>query len=333
MYVTIIDIAKALGLSKSTVSRALSGEKGNVSPETARLVIETAERMGYKRNELAVHLRKRKTMTIGILVPELVTSFYSTFIAHAQQILRPKGYRTIVALSNEDIFWEKSNFDLLSDSRVDGILISTCNDKANVEQYSAFIQRNIPLVFFDRTIKGLDCSSVRSNDYKAAFFLMEHLIYKGRKRIAHLAGPDHIRNSADRFQAYIDTLSKHGIAYDPSLVLKEGTDRAGGATEVTFLLEHGIPFDAVFCFNEMQAIGAEEVLLRKGFRIPEDIAVASMYGTEVSTLVHPAVTSVEKPVARMAEEAVRLILRQIDAPLSPAEEVIIPSEMVIRESS
>lgn len=333
MYVTILDIANALGLSKSTVSRALSGDSKNVSKETEKLVREAAERMGYVRNELAVNLRKSRSMTIGVIVPELSTDFYSDFIAQIQPVLQQMGYRIIVALSNEDSRWESANIGLLADFRVDGILVSCCSNKANTELFTDLIRKKFPLVFFDRTIKGLGCSCVRSDDYRAAFFMMEHLIYSGRRRIAHFAGPEHIRNSEDRLQAYVNTLSKHGIPYDPALVVRHGLNPADGAEEITSLLDQGISVDAVFCFNEMQAIGASDVLQKRGFRIPEDVALTSMYGTKVSTLVKPAITSVEKPVKEMANEAARLIVKHLGNPDSSVEDVVIPSQMFVRESS
>ena len=333
MYITIKDIAKELGLSKSTVSRALSGDYLNVSRETVERVVEAAIRMGYKRNELAVNLRKRKSMAVGIMVPELQSTFYSRFIAEAQSLLKQNGYRSIIALSNEDVSWEKNHFDLLSDYRVDGILISACHNRANLDEYSNLIGRQIPMVFFDRTIADLPCSSVRSDDYKAALSLMDLLIGKGRKRIAHLAGPDYIRNASDRFQAYCAALGGHGLSYDPDLVVESGFYHQDGRQGITSLLQAGTVFDAVVCFNELQAIGSIEALQATGIRVPEEVSVASMYGTELSSLVRPSVTSVEKPVRRMAEEAVRRIIRQINNPMAFPKEVVIPSDVVIRESS
>ena len=333
MYVTIKDIAEKLGLSKSTVSRALSGDYLNVSQETVDRVVEAAARMGYKRNELAVNLRKRKSMAVGILVPELQTAFYSRFIAEAQSLLQKNGYRTIIALSNEDTTWEKSSFGLLSDYRVDGILISVCHNRANIEDYSDLNGKQIPLVFFDRTIEDLPCSSVRSDEQKAVLSLMDHLIARGRRRIVHMAGPDYIRNASDRYVAYQSVLAQHGLAFDPDLVVKAGLYRPDGFREISSLLRSGLFFDAVVCFNEMQALGCIEALQAAGIRVPEDVSVASMYGTEVSSLVHPSITSIEKSVLRMAEEAVRLILRQIANPMAPPSEVVIPSDVVIRESS
>ena len=175
-YVTIKDIANVLGISKSTVSRALSADSRNVSGETIRKVVETAEKMGYRKNEMAVNLRNRRAKTIGIVVPEAVTSFYLQFTATVQRILQSYGYRIILTLSDEDFLTERSNFEIFDSYRVDGILISSCHHRANLEFYNGFIRRCIPMVFFDRTVADLECSSVRSDDYHSAFFLVEHLI-------------------------------------------------------------------------------------------------------------------------------------------------------------
>ena len=169
-YVTIKDIAAALGISKSTVSRAITGDTQNVSKETVQRVMEMAEKMGYIKNEIAVNLRSRNSKTIGIVAPESVTSFYMQFSSCVQRLLLPKGYRVMLALSDENPTTERYNIEMFDKFRVDGIMISPCHDTANLEVYNAMLKRNIPLLFFDRTIASLDCSSVRSDDYKAAFF-------------------------------------------------------------------------------------------------------------------------------------------------------------------
>ena len=335
-YVTIKDIANELGISKSTVSRALSGDSHNVSKETVRKVIETAEEMGYRKNEMAVNLRHRSSKTIGIVVPESVTSFYMQFTSKVQKLLQLQGYRVILALSDEDFLTERSNFEMFDKYRVDGILISSCHNKANLEFYNSFIKRGIPLVFFDRTVSGLDCSNVRSDDYRSAFFLMEHLIYNGYKRILHLAGPDYIRNTEERLRAYCDTLKKHGIPYDPDLVIRTGVNEEDGEAAMNNFLSSAPPSgkcDALFCFTEMQALGAKRVLQQHGIRIPEEIAIVCMSGTRLSTLVHPAITAVEQPVEQMADEAVRLLLNKIEDHASPSENIVLPAKMIIRESS
>ena len=236
-HITIKDIAKELGISKSTVSRALSSDSQNVSKDTIRKVIEAAERMGYRKNEMAVNLRHRSTKTIGIVLPEAETSFYMKFTSVVQHLLQLKGYRLLLAISDEDFINERSNVELFDKYRVDGLLISTCHNKANYDFYDSFLKRGIPIVFFDRIIPGLECSSVKSDDYKAAFFLMEHLIYDGRKRILYMTGPDYISTTGDRMRAYHDTLNKHHIPYDPSLVVVTGTNEEDGAQAMNRFLD------------------------------------------------------------------------------------------------
>lgn len=332
-YVTIKDIANVLGISKSTVSRALSADSWNVSEETIRKVVETAEKMGYRKNEMAVNLRNRRAKTIGIVVPEAVTSFYLQFTATVQRILQPYGYRIILTLSNEDFLTERSNFEIFDSYRVDGILISSCHHRANLEFYNGFIRRCIPMVFFDRTVADLECSSVRSDDYHSAFFLVEHLIYKGYRRILHLAGPDYIRNTAERLRAYRDVLKKHGIDYRPELVIPAGVDEKDGAEAMNRILDSGVDCNAVFCFTELQALGAKKVLQERNIAIPADMAIACMSGTKLATLVHPGITAVEQPLDRMAEETVRLLLAKIENPMAPSENVVLPANMVIRSST
>jgi DNA-binding LacI/PurR family transcriptional regulator len=332
-YVTIKDIAKALGISKSTVSRALSSDSANVSEETMRKVVEAAHKMGYKKNEMAVNFRQHKAKTIGIVVPEAVTSFYLQFTARVQHILHPYGYRIILALSDEDFLTERSNLEIFNSYRVDGILISACHHRANVEFYNDFLRRNIPMVLFDRTIANMDCSSVRSDDYSSAFFLVEHLIYKGYNQILHMAGPDYIRNSSERLRAYCDVLKKHGIPYRPELVVCAGVDEKDGARAMAEVLDSEEACDAVFCFTETQALGAKKTLQERNIRVPDDVAIACMSGTNLATLVHPSITAVEQPLGRMAEEAVRLLLSKIENPLSPSENVVLTANMIIRSST
>ena len=332
-YVTIKDIANALGISKSTVSRALAADSWNVSEETIRKVVETAEKMGYRKNEMAVNLRNCRAKTIGIVVPEAVTSFYLQFTATVQRILQPYGYRIILTLSDEDFLTERSNFEIFDSYRVDGILISSCHHRANLEFYNGFIRRCIPMVFFDRTVAGLECSSVRSDDYHSAFFLVEHLVYKGYRRILHLAGPDYIRNTSERLRAYRDVLKKHGIDYRPELVIPAGVDEKDGAEAMNRILDSGVDCNAVFCFTELQALGAKKVLQERNIAIPGDMAIACMSGTKLATLVHPSITAVEQPLDRMAEEAVRLLLAKIENPVAPSENVVLPADMVVRSST
>lgn len=332
-YATIIDIARELGISKSTVSRALGGDDRNVNKETKKKILETAEKMGYKRNELAVNLRKQSTRTIGIVVPEMVTPFYMNFITYAQQLLNEQGYRVTLAQSHEDPEAERANLQMLEDYRVEGILISACHNRKNLDIYRQLIDKGIPLVFFDRTITDLSVPKVKINDYIKAFFMVEHLIRSGKKEIVHLAGPVYIENAIERKRGYKDALEKFHIPYNPEYVVDAGVNFADGVKAVEALIKKKIQFDAIFSFTEMSALGAKSYLQQLHYAIPRDVAVSCISGTDLCMLVHPSLTAVEQPVKLMAENASRLIMEKIENPAIADETVTLDAEMIVREST
>lgn len=332
-YVTIIDIAKELNISKSTVSRALSGDGQNVSKETMRLITETAERMGYRRNDLAVKLRKQSSRNIGIVIPEVTTTFFMKFVNLVQRTLNWMGYQVIITLSDESPEQERKNLEMLQACRVEGILISACHDKENLNCYRRIIGQDIPLIFFDRTVGAIDASSVSMDDYIMSFFMVEELIRGGRKKILHLQGPDFIGNSHARLQGYRDALAKFRIAYDKQYVVQGGLDFPDGELAMTQFLSRKLPFDAVFGFTEMSTLGAKSFLQKLHYQIPGEIAICCMSGTQLCTLVHPTITSVEQPVAEMATTACRLLMEKIDNPAKPSEHIVLRGEMIPREST
>ena len=331
-HTTIIDIAKELGISKSTVSRALSGDTHNVKPETMRLINETAARMGYQRNELAVNLRRRSSRNIGIIIPEIVTSFFMNFIQHAQKELRQHGYRTIIAVSNEDPEQEAENLMMLQQCRVEGILMSVCHKDRNSNIYNNVKNHGIPIVFFDRKVEGIEASTVRIDDYLMAFFMVERMIRSGCRKIVHLAGPDHISNGYDRHRGYREALEKFSIPYDKRYVIKGGLSAEEGAAAVEKFMSQGLDFDGLFGFTETSTLGAKSSLQKMNYRIPEDVSLCCISGTTLCTLVHPTVTAVEQPVIEMATLSCRLLLGQIADPNAAIESVMLRGNIVERES-
>lgn len=331
-YVTILDIARELGISKSTVSRALSGDTSNVKAATIEKILETAQRMGYHRNELAVNLRKQSTHNIGIIIPEIITSFYMNFVNHVQSILRKEGYKVIIAVSNETPEQERENIQMMEQIRVDGILMSVCDKDKNQDLYNKVIERGIPIVFFDRTLERKQASQVRMDDNIMSFFMVEALIDQGRKHIVHIPGPSYIRNGYDRLVGYREALEKHLIMYDADYVLPPALSADEGAKVMEYFLQRHITFDAVFGFTETALLGAKTTLQKHGFRIPEDVALCCMSGTALSTLVHPTITAVEQPVEEMAKEACRLLLAHLQDANQPTEDIVLRGETIFRES-
>lgn len=331
--VTIKDIAEKSKTSISTVSRALSNDYHNVSEETRKKILRIAKKMGYKRNELAANLRRRKTNTVGIIVPEMITPFYMDFIIYSQEILNKKGMRVILAQSHEDPKIEKENLKMMEDYRVDGILISVCHNQKNVSIYKDLMEKGISLVFFDRIIEEISVPKVIVNDYMKSFFMVEHLIRSGKKNIVHLAGPSYIQYSSERKKAYRDALKKFDISLTSDYVIETGVEYKDGENSMETIIQKKIPFDAVFCFTEMVALGAKSRLHKHRYMIPDDVVICSISGTTLSTMVHPPITTVEVPIEQMAESSVQLLLEKLDNPNVENKTIELDAELVLRGST
>lgn len=331
--ITIKDLAKHLLLSTSTISRALVNDK-NIHPDTKKKVLDAAEKLGYRPNPTALNLKYGQSKNIGFVVPEMITPFTSKVLRGIQNILYPLGYRVIITESDENHLIERKNLLLLEEFNVDGIIINLCHKSYNQDLYQQIIDRGIPLVFFDRIPgKSLDASKVMVNDNIKASLMIEHLIDTGRKRIAHIMGPSTIRNSTERAMGYKRILTKHGI-FDPDLMVKtEGATFEHGRSAAQQLVDKKIEFDSIFAFTDTLAIGAMNYLLEQHIKIPEEVAIASFSGTELATIVHPQLTSVEQPLVEMGEIAAGLVLEKIKDIESPSKTIVMDAELVYRAST
>ena len=289
--------------------------------------------MCYHRNEMAVSLRKQSSHNIGIIIPEIVTSFYMTFISHVQAILREHGYNVLIAASNESYKQERENIDMMERCMVDGLLISVCDKDRNADIYRRIMSHGTPMVFFDRTVESIEASQVRLDDYIMSFFMVEQLIRSGCRQIVHIPGPSRIRNGYERLRGYRDALEKFHIAYNPDLVLPPALSAEEGSQVMSNFLAKNIAFDAVFGFTETALLGAKNLMQKRGLHIPEDVCVCCMAGTTLCTLVHPTITAVEQPVEQMAAEACRLLMAKISDSDKQVEDVVLRGEIVEREST
>lgn len=331
-HITIKDIAQHLSLSVSTVSRALVDDK-NIRRETKEKVLETARKLGYKPNPVATNLKYGRTNTVGVIVPEMVTPFASQVINGIQSTLYAKGLKVMIAESGEDPKQERENLLMMERFMVDGIIVCLCSYKENQEEYLRLQQAEMPMVFYDRIPHGLEVSQVLVDDYMKAFFLMEHLIRSGRKRIVHLQGPDDVYNSVERARGYKDALAKFNIPFEKELLVKTGMGFKDGELAADRLMERGTAFDAVFAFTDTLAIGAMNRLRELGKKIPEEVAIASFSGTVLSTIVYPQLTTVEPPLLEMGKKAAELILEKIKEPQSPNRSVLLDAEIQLRAST
>jgi DNA-binding LacI/PurR family transcriptional regulator len=331
-YVTIKDIAKELVVSVSTVSRALNMDH-NIREETREKILATAKRMGYAPNPVAKNLKYGHTKTIGVLVPEMTTPYAAKVIDGIQSICYPRNYKVIIASSSEDAEKERKSIETMCRFMTDGIIACRCNYHKNTDLYETIKASDIPLVFYDRIPYGMKVPQVIMDDETKAFFLVEHIIRSGRKRIAYICGKfDIVYNAVLRHNGYREALEKHGIAYDPQIVIQmDGMNYSDGAAAVDLLLHKDI--DAIFAFTDTLAIGAMNRLKSVGRRIPQDIAVAGFSGTELSTIVTPQLTTVEPEQFEMGKRAAEIIINHIENNLKTNEIVYVDSEIIYRNST
>ena len=331
-HVTIKDIARSLCISVSTVSRALTDDK-NIRRETREAVLREAERLGYRRNPVAMNLKMGRTNTIGVIVPEMHTPYASQVVAGIQSVLYKNNQKVMIAESDENPDRERESLQMMEEFMVDGLIVSLCSYKHNLETYRRLANEGVAIVFYDRIPHGMDdMPQVMVDDNNDSYFMAEHLIRLGRRRIAYLYGPDDVYNAVERGRGYREAMEKFQI-YDPRLIVKTGMTFADGAAAVDSLVRQGIEFDAVYAFTDTLAIGAMNRLREIGRRIPEDVAVAGFSGTELSTIVYPQLTTVEPPLTEMGQRAAELVLEKVHNPEAENRKIVLRTEMKCRAST
>ena len=311
--VTLKQIAENLGLSVTTVSKALKDYK-DVSKKTKALVRAEAKSLNYKPNVFAVNLRTKESKTVGLIIPELVHHFFSSVINGIINEAEKHGYLVIILQSNESEELERKQVDLLLSKRVDGIMMSMANTTVNIDHIAEVVSSTTPLVMFDKISKLIPCSKVVINDRQAAYEATSFLIEKGCKRIAHFRGALLPQNSIDRFLGYKKALEDHDLAFDPELVyICENVDYEDGRTAARQLLADGHKVDGLFAITDMAATGALTVFKEHGIRVPEDIAIMGFSNWFLSQAITPALSTVDQPGYAMGRKTFKLLCKEMKA--------------------
>jgi LacI family transcriptional regulator len=333
IYITIKDIAKKLNISIATVSRAFN-DKSDIKVETKNLILKTAKEMGYRPNPMAKKLIQKRSLTIGIVVPEFLNSFFPEVIIGAQEILVKKGYQVLITQSNENYETELKNVKTLEDSMVDGIIISQSSETKNIEYYQTLIDSGFPIVFFNRVCDTISSSKILFNDYKWAFFATEHLIHQGYKNISHLKGTESLSLTNDRMKGFMDAHSKHKLPVTKEQIIPTGFDIEDGKRVAHAIIESGKIPDAIFAANDPSAIGAMQVFKKRGFRIPQDVAFVGFTESKMGTIIDPPLTSVIQPSREIGREAARILIEQIENPTTfKIQTIVLNGQLNIRKSS
>jgi len=336
--VTIKDIARELGISPSTVSRALK-DHPDISSDTKKAVNELAEKLNYQPNIVALSLRQRKTNTIGVIIPELVHFFFSTVISGIESVAYEAGYNVILAQSNESYQREVIALKALFNSRVDGMLLSVSRETTNFDHIESIISKGVPIVFYDRMYNNPNTSKVIVDDYIGAKEAVFHLIDQGCKRIAHLVGAPSLIITKDRLRGYQDALNEKELELKENytIICPSGSFEEGKKATKKLLALATLP-DAIFAGNDPMAMGAMMAIKEKGLKIPQDIAVVGFSNWFFGELMDPSLTTVDQPGFEMGQEAARLLIRQIemkdkDQDDPNPETKVLKTRLVVRDSS
>jgi LacI family transcriptional regulator len=336
--VTIKDIARELGISPSTVSRALK-DHPDISQETKRLVNELAEKLNYQPNIVALSLRQSKTNTIGVIIPEIVHFFFSTVISGIEDVAYSAGYNVILAQSNESQAREITDTKALYNSRVDGLLMSVSRETTNFDHIESLLAKGVPIVFFDRAYETDQTSKIIVDDFTGAKDATLHLIEQGCKRVAHIEGPPNLEISRQRLEGYKAALKEHNIPFVKELVAicPSGTIEEGQAATEKLLNLKNRP-DGIFATNDPAAMGAMQAIKQKKLRIPEDVALVGFSNWFFSSLMDPPLSSVDQPGFEMGQEAAKLLIRQIEKQNRDEADIVhetkvLKTRLIIRESS
>jgi LacI family transcriptional regulator len=331
--ITIYDIAKALNISPSTVSRGLKNHP-HIRKETKKNIIAKAKEMGYQQNKFASNLRQKHTNTIGVVVPKLDSYFMATVISGIEKITAQYGYGLIISQSQESWKKEISCISTLFNSRVDGLLISLAFNTKNLEHFNVLLNKDIPVVFFDRVTDCDGCLSIVIDNYKAGYEATSHLIEQGCKRIVHIGG-NLLRNVySERFNGYKQALADNKLEFDQNLVvISDMTGPAGTDTAKKILKMIPRP-DGIFASNDTTAVAAMVELDRAGVIIPDEVAVVGFNNDPISQVIRPNLSTVDYPARQIGEIAATSLINKLkNSESANFSTLILKHNFICRQSS
>jgi LacI family transcriptional regulator len=332
---TIKDIAKALNLSTSTVSRALRGSY-EISDETKKQVLEYAEKINYRPNPIALSLKERRTRAIGIVVSEIANNFFSQAINGIESIAYNRGYHVIITQSHESRDREKVNVEHMAARGVDGLLVSLSSETADLSYLKDLHEKGMPLVFFDRITDEIQTHKVTANNYNGAFVATEHLIAQGYRQIAHITSSPFLSITRERLEGYKAALEKHGMPFVESLVkhCPHGGMIAAEVEEVLKELNKGkVKPDAFFTAGDRLTIVCYGILKRSKERM--DAGFIGFSNTQVGDLFSPSLTTIRQPAFEIGQSAIEMLIQIIESkrPVEDFQHKVLETELIIRESS
>lgn len=335
--VTIKDIGKALGLSTSTVSRALRGSY-EISSETKKQVLEYAEKVNYRPNPIALSLKERRSSSIGVIVCEIANNFFSQAINGIESIAYNRGYHVIISQSHESYEREVVNVQHLASRSVDGLLVSLSSETTDISHFRELHEKGLPIVFFDRVTNEIITHKVIADNYNAAYKATQHLVKNGYKKIAHITFAPFLSITKERLEGYKNALLENGLAYNENYVkycshggmLVEEVEAA-----LNNLLNSKQKPDALVIAGDRITTSTLTAIKNLHLKVPEDIAVVGFSNSNIPELINPTLTTIRMPAFEMGQVATELLIQLIESKraITDFETRVLQTEFTIRESS
>jgi LacI family transcriptional regulator len=330
---TLRDVAEMAGVHAATASRALNPETRRlVNVETARRVLRAAESLGYQPNPIARSLKTSKSMTIGVVIPDLTNPLFPPIVRGIEDVLTPAGYSALLVNTDNDQAREKSLITSLRSRQVEGLIVATALlDHPLLSELHA---QGVKMVLVNRRVDDLELPSITPDDAAGVALAVKHLVAQGHRRIAHVAGPQTTSTGVTRSRAFSSALRDHGIKDDPSLIVScDYWIESSGARAVRGLLDSGADFTAVVAGNDLIALGCYAVFAERGLSCPGDISVVGFNDMPFIDKLQPPLTSVGVPHHQVGVEAARMLLEAIHEPDRPPRSVLLPLSLNVRSST
>lgn len=329
MAATIKDVAKYTGLSIATISKYING--GNVLNENKRLIEEAIQALGFKVNEIARGLKTNKTMTVGVLIPNLENLFSMSIISNIENVLLQNGYSTIICDYKEDIGLEKEKLDFLVNKMIDGVIVMPFGNEG--ELVGKVIEKNIPVVLIDRTIKDINCDVVLVDNLNASYNAVEQLITRGHKRIGIICGPQDISTAQERLKGYIRVHEDYNMEVDGNLIKFGDYQLQSGHMLLNELLNVNPLPTAVFVTNYEMTLGAIIAINERNVKIPEELSFIGFDNLQVAQVVKPALSIVVQPMQQIGETAANIMVKRLKGDMGGFPAMFrLKTEVIIKDS-
>lgn len=330
--ITLKTIATKLGISISTVSRALKNHP-DIRESTRKAVYELAEELDYEPNQLAFQLLNRRSKTIGVVVPKISYALYLQAIPGMAEVAEKHGYQLLICQTDDSYEKEVRQIQSLLSSRTSGVVLSMSANTTNYDHLLKIQRKNVPLVLFNRDCEEIVCSKVLIDNHQAAYEATALLIEQGRRRIAFFRGPERLQISQKRLEGYTQALSDHGIPVDEHIIKVAEQEKESMIAAINALFDSGAQHDAILAYSDQIAQWALVLAKQRGIRIPQELAIIGFYNEPTNELLDPPLSSVSQPAFEMGVKAMELVFKELNSTRFAFERVVLESSMVIRGSS